>query len=404
MKSFTSFIVILSLLCSGFWAQNAWVDEDWGFFAHRRINQLAVFTLPMEMLVLYRPEIEYIKEHAVDPDKRRYASIYEGIRHYIDLDKWEGQLPIDTLPQMWDQALLQYAKVYTILPSSDTVWIREPGPIDESKAYTPWGTDSVELKRLQKAFRTLILPQYYKSTWECSADTLATFLNWYAPGRRVFWEDHLSEHGVLPYHLQHMQRRLTKAFESKDVALILRLSAEMGHYIGDAHVPLHTSENYNGQLTNQNGIHAFWESRIPELFANDEYDFYVGEAVYFEDKAQYFWDIVEASHQLVDSVLAIERALREEIAKDQQMCFDERLGRTVLTQCEEFARAYQDRMNGMVENRMRASILAIGSSWYTAWVDAGQPDLTNLSSDLSSDFIDSLPQSKGSWIKRTHQD
>jgi hypothetical protein len=201
-----------------------------------------------------------------------------------------------------------------------------------------------------------------------------------------------------------MQRRLTKAFESKDVALILRLSAEMGHYIGDAHVPLHTSENYNGQLTNQNGIHAFWESRIPELFANDEYDFYVGEAVYFEDKAQYFWDIVEHSHQLVDSVLAIERALREEVSKDQQMCFDERLGRTVLTQCEDFARAYQDRMNGMVENRMRASILAIGSSWYTAWVDAGQPDLTNLSSDLSSDFIDSLPQSKGSWIKRTHQD
>lgn len=404
MKSFVSFLVILSLLCSGFWAQNVFNAEDWGFFAHRRINQLAVFTLPMEMLVLYRPEIEYIKEHAVDPDKRRYASIYEGIRHYIDIDKWEGQLPIDTLPQMWEQALLQYAKVYTITPSGDTLWIKEPGPIDRSKTYIPWGTDSVELQRLEKAFRTLILPQYYNATWKCSSDSLATFLNWYAPGRTVFWEDHFSEHGVLPYHLQHMQYRLTKAFERKDLALILRLSAEMGHYIGDAHVPLHTSENYNGQLTNQNGIHAFWESRIPELFANDEYDFYVGGAEYFENKAEYFWDIVEASHQLVDSVLAIEQALREEISKDQQMCFDERLGRTVLTQCEEFARAYQERMHGMVENRMRASILSIGSSWYTAWVDAGQPNLTNLSPDLSSDLIDSLPRSKGRWIKRKHQD
>jgi hypothetical protein len=35
-------------------------------------------------------------------------------------------------------------------------------------------------------------------------------------------------------------------------------------------------------------------------------------------------------------------------------------------------------MNGMVERRMRAAILAVGSIWYTAWVDAGQPDLVSL--------------------------
>ena len=32
-------------------------------------------------------------------------------------------------------------------------------------------------------------------------------------------------------------------------------------------------------------------------------------------------------------------------------------------------------MNGMVERRLRAAINAVGSIWYTAWVDAGQPDL-----------------------------
>jgi len=64
----------------------------WGFFAHRRINYYAVFLLPPEMLVLYKPNIEFLSDHAVDPDKRRYAVAAEGPRHYIDMDKY-GAFP-----------------------------------------------------------------------------------------------------------------------------------------------------------------------------------------------------------------------------------------------------------------------------------------------------------------------
>ena len=32
----------------------------------------------------------------------------------------------------------------------------------------------------------------------------------------------------------------------------------------------------------------------------------------------------------------------------------------------------------MVEERMRASIVLLGSFWYTAWVNAGQPDLLDV--------------------------
>jgi hypothetical protein len=53
--------------------------------------------------------------------------------------------------------------------------------------------------------------------------------------------------------------------EEKNEAAILRLSADFGHYLGDLNVPLHTTMNYNGQLTGQEGIHGFWESRNPEI-------------------------------------------------------------------------------------------------------------------------------------------
>jgi len=197
-------------------------------------------------------------------------------------------------------------------------------------------------------------------------------------GEKIIAVDRFSEYGIVPYHLLQMQNRLTTAFRQRDAKLILRLATEMGHYVGDASVPLHTTKNYNGQLTNQVGIHAFWESRIPELFADREYDLFTGKADYIDNPKEYFWEIVLASHRLVDSVLSIEKRLSRTFPEDQQYCFDERLNRTIRTQCEAYARAYQEAMNGMVENRMRSTIHAVASCWYTAWVDAGQPDLSRI--------------------------
>src|SRR4030095_2777581 len=136
----------------------------------------------------------------------------------------------------------------------------------------------------------------------------------------IYLHDVLSEHGIVPYHLQAIQKRLTSAFRNNDLEAILRLSAEMGHYIGDACVPLHTTSNYNGQQTNQVGIHAFWESRIPELFAIDEFDMVVGTASYIDNPVTYFWGLVLDSHKEVDRVLSLEKELSLTYPPDQQYC------------------------------------------------------------------------------------
>lgn len=126
-------------------------------------------------------------------------------------------------------------------------------------------------------------------------------------GTAVLIRDQFSVHGILPYSLPWFYKRLVKAFSEQDHAKIIRLSAEIGHYVGDAHVPLHTSVNYNGQLTNQEGIHAFWESRIPELFAESDFDFVVGRADYIENIEQYIWQVLDQSHHMVQQVLAMEK-------------------------------------------------------------------------------------------------
>lgn len=395
-------------------------DPQWGFFGHRRINRLAVFTLDQEMMPFFRGNIEWLTEHAVDPDKRRYATKHEAVRHYIDLDHWGESKTFPDVPRTFTDAQLWKAELVFDLGNGDSViWkvdtITHPSPdrryYPDSRVQMSSNTGKrleLQLGSYRNFWFNTVWPQYYEDQINLPADSLRA-IGFPVPAgeiRSAFVREQFSGYGILPYHLESMHKRITEAFKAEDADRILRLCAEMGHYVGDAHVPLHTTENYNGQMTGQTGIHGFWESRIPELFADDTYDYFVGKAQYIENPREYYWGIVLKSHSLVDSVLRTEQRLRATFPEDQQMVFDERLGRTIKTQSAEFAAAWDAEMQGMVEERFRASIQSIGSVWYTCWVDAGQPDLNRLAPDpviyAQSDTLDKAVQT-GEIKGRIHE-
>ncbi len=385
--------------------------DAWGFFGHRKINRQAVFTLPPEMMVFFKKNIDYLTEHAVDPDMRRYASKHEAPRHFLDLDRY-GAPPFENLPRNWPDALMQYFQYYYVNERGDTLRLVTE-PITERAdsvsfnqrlikgASTGSNRVGVGRKEFRRFFNQNILPLYYEDgAWEVPCDSIASLLGGARLNcRTMFVVDTFSQHGVLPYNLEQMLKRLTDAFVAKDAKRILRHSADIGHYIGDAHVPLHTSANYNGQLTGQDGLHAFWESRLPELYADEKYDFWVGQAELIANPKDYFWNIVLTSNSLVDSVIGIERSLRSQFPPDRQLCNEYRNNVFVKTQCEDFAAAYHDRMGGMVEARMQASIISVGSAWYTAWVLAGQPDLSRLGEEAVA-----LPDSTDLELRKAVQD
>ena len=291
----------------------------WGFFAHKKINYYAVFLLPPEMMVLYKPQSEFLMEHAVDPDKRRYAVPEEGARHYIDLDRY-GKYPYDSLPRKWNDAVARYS------------------------------------------------------------------------------EDTLNAHGIVPWWLQTMLFRLTDAFKEKSYSKIMKYSTEIGHYIADSHVPLHACSNYNGQYTDQKGIHGFWESRIPELLAEKEWDFFIGKAEYIKNPADFIWKRVLESAAAADTVLTYEKVLTKNFPSDQKFSFEDRNGITIRQYSSAFSKKYNDLLKGMVERRMRQSIYAVASFWYTAWVNAGQPDLKNLSNkEFSAEDLKEFESLNNSW-------
>ncbi|RMD70119.1 MAG: hypothetical protein D6818_09505 [Bacteroidetes bacterium] len=212
--------------------------------------------------------------------------------------------------------------------------------------------------------------------------------------------DHLTPYGILPWALEDTYRKLVSAFAKKDEALILRYASDIGHYLADACVPLHTTENYDGQLTDQKGIHAFWESRLPELFAEAQYDFFTGQAEAVPDPLDYFWHLILDSHLLVPKVLGAERRVRDSLPREKVWCTELRNGQPIQVRCREFAEAYHQALGGMVERQMRRAIEAVGDIWYTAWLEAGQPNLGWQVDVPALPELDSLPPDTGHPLRK----
>ena len=70
--------------------------------------------------------------------------------------------------------------------------------------------------------------------------------------------------GRLPWHIEEVYRGLVEAFRARDLPRALQAAGTLSHLIADAHVPLHATDNYDGQLTGQRGVHARWESDLVE--------------------------------------------------------------------------------------------------------------------------------------------
>ena len=276
-------------------------SKPWGFVGHKKINELAVYTLPPEMIAFYKANMDYIIENSVLPDKRRYIVKEEGPKHYIDLDHYQN----------------------------------------DSLDFQEW------------------IPKSWKKASE------------------IYGRDSLFAYGVLPWNIQWMLKKLQDAFERGDGPMILKYSAEIGHYVSDAHVPLHTTENYNGQLTNQHGIHGLWESRLVELYASD-YDFFVGKAFILEEPLEQTWEIIFKSHSFLPIVFELEAKITDSLGLSNKYAFEKRGNQIVQVYSSRFSEIYHTSMENMVQNRMRDAVLMVGSFWFTAWVNAGQPDLKGL--------------------------
>ena len=179
-----------------------------------------------------------------------------------------------------------------------------------------------------------------------------------------FGRERVHEKGTVPWRAEEYFGNLRRAFEgygrrgafgSFD---IMFFAAALGHYVSDAHVPFHAVENYDGQLSNQHGIHARFESILFERYRG-ELTVAPKPARAIANPRDFVFDVIIEGTQLVPPIL--EADLQAIGARD---VYD-----------DAYYAAFFKANRAVLERRLNESITAVAGIIIGAWESAGKPPL-----------------------------
>lgn len=190
---------------------------------------------------------------------------------------------------------------------------------------------------------------------------------------KKYGEERVVKDGMVAWRVGIDMDSLTEAMKAHDIPLVLHLSADLGHYVADMHVPLHATRNYNGQFTGNIGVHYRWETGIPERYGKDYKFNGIDDAVYIKDPVENAFRILTHSYSLLDRIFESDSLAKSRIPRDDLYKVEMRNGRKEYIYSNEYYEKFNNELNGMVEAQMRAATGAVASYWYTAWVNAGKP-------------------------------
>ena len=192
-----------------------------------------------------------------------------------------------------------------------------------------------------------------------------------------FSADTLKKYGTVPWTVIETKNKLAAAFSARDTVEIIKYSAELSHYVADAFVPLHTTVNYDGQLTGQTGLHALWESQLPERFITS-YKLYGEDAKGLKDPLEAIWGVIQNSYGFLTATFDLETKVSRNFTPQTKFTYSHRFGKTQRRYSDAFADAYNKEVGGMVAYRLKGASPMVASMWLTAWQEGGRPDLTKL--------------------------
>ena len=179
--------------------------------------------------------------------------------------------------------------------------------------------------------------------------------------------------GTLPWTTEYVYGSLRRAFEAyprrgnfgpnAHLEVIL-FSAWLAHYASDAHVPLHGVANYDGQMTQQWGVHSRWEATMFERYLN-QLSLSPKPIAPITDPRGFVFNALLQDYQLAQTVLKSDRD-----AIGNRDVYD-----------DAYYQSFFAANKSIMEQRLNDAISAVAAMIAGAWEAAGRPEMSpNLSS------------------------
>lgn len=170
----------------------------------------------------------------------------------------------------------------------------------------------------------------------------------------LYGQNFVIDQGTLPWTIMITVDSLTAAFRRNDLNRAMLLAADLGHYVGDGHMPLHLTKNYNGQLSGQTGVHSRYESTMINRYISSII-YSTNNAEYISDVREFTFSFVYENYRYVDSVLYADAQAKAITGSTSSNQYYQKLW--------EYSAGFTQRLFANASDRLSSLI-------YTAWKNA----------------------------------
>jgi len=186
-----------------------------------------------------------------------------------------------------------------------------------------------------------------------------------------FSADTLKEYGTLPWWIQRSTDSLAASMRAQDTQRIEHWAAFLAHYVADAHQPLHTVMNYDGQLTGNNRIHSRYETGMVNTYL-DDYHFSPVKVPQIQKPLERAFTIVLESNQFVPEIINADNFATGNMSPESLKQLHEHWD--VQTDSLYFSRLY-GQLGPMTWQQLDAASSELIAYYVAAWKKAGKPKL-----------------------------
>jgi hypothetical protein len=180
----------------------------------------------------------------------------------------------------------------------------------------------------------------------------------------VYGEKTVTDMGLLPWATLDTYNNLKKSFLEKNKDKIQNFIIDLGHYVGDGHQPFHTNLNYDGQLTDQKGIHGRYESEMINSYIDQIASSFQAQAVrHITEPLDYIFDYITTTNSYSPIIFYADK-----------MAFEQ----TKSHSGDEYKRMMWFRTKNLTNEQVSNASIVLASLIFTAWIDAGKPNLAEL--------------------------
>ena len=171
--------------------------------------------------------------------------------------------------------------------------------------------------------------------------------------------------GVLPWAVGEVVTTLTQQFQAQQWSAAALTIADLCHYVGDANQPLHCTQNYDGQMTGNSGIHSRYESSMISTYLAQLHTSPMAVA-YYPNPLDAAFDVITASWAGVSPILAADNTAKAASGGSYNSTYYASLWNSTRT---------------LTQARLDTATVMTASYVYTAWVNAGEPTVPGSSVD-----------------------